>query len=164
MRLFHRTRSAKLILSEGFRDAESHHVTDRPHRGVCFCNVVSDVNERGRGEEEDVLEIHLPNQISEQYEWIETGKAYREFLVPATVVNSYGPPRVMTQAEIEAVEGVRLVPRPRLRHHQGRHANAEPDSALFYGADRQDLTPGSDSPKRRRRRSDSSLVSANSVP
>jgi len=28
------------------------------------------------------------------YEWIEEGKPYREFLIPAEIVNRYGPPKI----------------------------------------------------------------------
>jgi hypothetical protein len=39
--------------------------------------------------------IDIPESVIADYEWIEAGKPYREFLIPADVVNRYGPPHVV---------------------------------------------------------------------
>jgi hypothetical protein len=43
------------------------------------------------------------DQLVKQYEWVEEGKPYREFLIPTAVVNQYGPPRLLSAEEIESI-------------------------------------------------------------
>jgi hypothetical protein len=46
-----------------------------------------DVNEGAEGE--DLLVVEMPENVVEEYEWVEEGKTYREFLIPAKIVNRY---------------------------------------------------------------------------
>jgi hypothetical protein len=39
---------------------------------------------------EAYFEVQIERSLVEEYEWIEEGKPYREFLVPATIINRYG--------------------------------------------------------------------------
>jgi hypothetical protein len=39
-----------------------------------------------------VLQIEIPEEEIAPFEWVEEPKPYREFLVPAALVNRYGPP------------------------------------------------------------------------
>ena len=41
-----------------------------------------------------LLSIDIPDNVIADYEWIEEEKPYREFLIPAEIVNRYGPPKV----------------------------------------------------------------------
>jgi len=99
MRLFHRRPAAVEILRDGFRDGCGSHLTEGQHRGVWLSSVPLDANEGAKGD--DLLELHLPEDIVADYEWIEP--AYREFLVPAEIVNRFGPPRLLTPAEEEGL-------------------------------------------------------------
>lgn len=38
-----------------------------------------------------LLAVEMPEETVLFYEWVEEGKPYREFLVPAEVVNRYSP-------------------------------------------------------------------------
>ena len=44
-----------------------------------------------------MLSLEIPGGVVAPYEWVEAGKGYREFLVPAEIVNRYGPPTVEDQ-------------------------------------------------------------------
>jgi len=90
MRLFHRTHHADAILREGFRDGEGSYMTDAILRGVWLSEFPFDVNEGAEGNQ--LLQIDLPEEVAAQYEVIEEGRPYREFLVPAEVLNRHGPP------------------------------------------------------------------------
>lgn len=92
MRLYHRTDAAHRILAEGFRDAEGPYLTDTTQRGVWLSNVPLDPNEGTT--EGPLLTLDIPEDVLADYEWVEEGKPYREFLVPAGVVNRYGPPTI----------------------------------------------------------------------
>ncbi len=98
MILYHRTYEAKAILAQGFRDGKGTYVTDdREFQGVWLADHPLDVNEGADGD--GVLVLDIPEEVIAQYEWIEEGKRYREFLVPAEIVNRYGPPRIYEEEE-----------------------------------------------------------------
>jgi hypothetical protein len=46
-----------------------------------------------------VIELKIPDTLFEQYEWVNVGVAYREALIPASVLNAYlSPARIDSQA------------------------------------------------------------------
>ena len=105
MRLFCQTKTqeAELIWSEGFRDAEI--VEDDGCAGEKFIGVRLLDNPIGWNPNPNgtnlLLAIEIPADVISGYEWGEerqnhwlTGTETREFLVPASVVNYYGPPVV----------------------------------------------------------------------
>jgi len=89
MRVYHRTsgEAAAAIKEAGFRDAEGTYLTRNVYRGVWFADQPLDINEGADGEV--VFEVEVPEPALSEYEWIEEGKPYREFLVPAEVVNRW---------------------------------------------------------------------------
>jgi len=94
MILYHRTYcepARRIILEEGFRDGTGTyltHLTQQTWSGVWLSDEPLDENEGARGD--TLLEVHTDLSESElsTYEWAEEGKGYREFLVPASIVNS----------------------------------------------------------------------------
>jgi transcriptional regulator with XRE-family HTH domain len=88
--LFHTTTETAqtAIISEGFRDGEGHYMTSRLHRGVWLSDRPLNGCD-GAPEEAFLLLVLLSMSDAElrKYEWIEECKSYREFLVPASVIN-----------------------------------------------------------------------------
>ncbi len=80
--------SADAIEAEGFVDGEGTYLTQHVRRGVWLSDDVLDISEGAWGD--TVLELEIPENIVAQYEWIEEDKGFREFLVPADVVNRFG--------------------------------------------------------------------------
>lgn len=97
MKLFHRTSHADAILRQGFRDSTGTYMTVNEYSGVWLSNVPLDINEGAVGDV--VLTVEIPEEVVAEHEWVEDGKGYREFLVPAEVVNRYGPPEVFEREE-----------------------------------------------------------------
>ena len=60
--------AARQILAVGFRDHMDRYLTDR----------------------DTVLQIEIADEILTPYEWVEEGKSYREWIVPAAVLNKDG--------------------------------------------------------------------------
>ena len=91
MRLFHATstESAAAIVSEGFKDGEGHFGTNMKHRGVWLSDSPVDVNE-GAKADEVVLAVNISKGLVKGFEWIEEGKGFREFLIPAALLNEQG--------------------------------------------------------------------------
>ena len=89
-RYFHRTtrKAVNAILASGFRDRTGKYLTDRQWRGVWLSDIPLDIDQGARGGV--LLQVQLPPDLVEQYEWKEEGKPYREFLVPANLINRRG--------------------------------------------------------------------------
>jgi hypothetical protein len=94
MRIFHSTAIANVavILREGFKDNEEKYLSDFAWRGVW----VSDrsVHLHG-GPGYALLTLEIPSELFEEYEWVQEDAAYRGSLVPATILNRYGPPQLV---------------------------------------------------------------------
>jgi hypothetical protein len=93
LKLFHRTDAAQEILDRGFRDGEGTYLTTRRFRGVWLSDEPLDENDGVAGS--TLLMIEIPEEVVASWEWVEEGKGYREFLVPADRVNQYGPPTIV---------------------------------------------------------------------
>lgn len=91
MRLFHITSiaNAEAILKEGFRDATGYYITDQEWSGVW---VVSEPEEQHLTASSTLFAIEVPEDVINEFEWAEEGKPNREWLIPAALLNSYGPP------------------------------------------------------------------------
>lgn len=93
MILYHRTstEAATAILREGFRDATGRYMTDRLHSGVWLSDNPLDVNGGGRGGEALLrISLKLSKKRLAEYEWVEEGKEYREWLIPSELVKGVG--------------------------------------------------------------------------
>jgi hypothetical protein len=93
MLCYHRTPASEEILRNGFRDGDGTYLTGQMHRGVWLSDRPLDVSEGAKGN--DLLCMDIPEDVLVDSEWVEEGKPYREFLLPASLVNSYGPPRLV---------------------------------------------------------------------
>ena len=96
MRLYHGTTlvNAEQVANNGFQDATSNFglynaVSSEPINttGVFFSDLVLDENEGICSEAYIVLEI--PDEHLGSYEWMEEGKGYREWCIPAALANSF---------------------------------------------------------------------------
>jgi len=90
MLYYHRTtrERARSILKKGFKDGSGKFLTDRTWKGVWVSNRPLDSNEGAEGDV--LLEIRIPESAVIPFEWVEEGKPYREFLVPARILNDKG--------------------------------------------------------------------------
>ena len=95
MRFFHVTgnKNAEAILKVGFRDGTNTYLTDREWSGVWISD--KPFNDAHLSDGITLFAIEIPEDAISELEWPEEGKPYREWLVPATLLNSYGPPVVI---------------------------------------------------------------------
>ena len=93
MRLFHitATANAEAILKEGFRDGTGHYLTDQEWTGVWVSTEPFDGYD---ADTKTLFTIEIPEDVISEFEWVQPGMRLREFLVPAALLNSYGPPVV----------------------------------------------------------------------
>lgn len=85
VRVYHRTDHAGAIVEHGFRDATGTYMTDHEFSGVWVADRPLDPNEGAWGR--FVISLDVPESELEPYEWVEEGRFYREFLVPAELLN-----------------------------------------------------------------------------
>ena len=93
MKVYHRTYTGDAVLKEGFRDRRCTYSNQQMRNGVWLSNLPLDENDRANGD--TLLLVEIPESILVEYEWVEEGKRYRQFLVPARVINEYGSPEVV---------------------------------------------------------------------
>jgi hypothetical protein len=97
MILYHRTHNTEAILRDGFRDEEgSYGLEDFTLRGVFLSDRPLDGNEGAGGDY--LLEVTLPDDCCDlsYYELVEEGKPYREWCIPAEILNRSGTVRLVT--------------------------------------------------------------------
>jgi hypothetical protein len=95
MILYHITSSIK---RDGFRDTGGSYMTESEHRGVEHRGVwlldrPLDANEGAWGDTAIAVDLPLSEADLNQYEWKEEGKVYREWLIPAAIINKYWWPK-----------------------------------------------------------------------
>ena len=102
--LYHRTSAAvaKAILREGFRDGTGTYLTHQEWTGVWLSDVPLDTNEGAEGD--TLLQVKLSEFDIANFEWIEEGKGYREWLIPARMI----PLRSIRIIDEAAAERARL--------------------------------------------------------
>ena len=107
MRLFHRTKiqDAKSIWNDGFQDSTV--TVDDGCAGEQFVGVRLFDDSNGWNPNPDgnnlLLAIEIPEDAISEYEWIKNWEETREFFVPASLVNYYGPPVV---EEVDRLAGL----------------------------------------------------------
>jgi hypothetical protein len=89
MKLYHQTTAAvaRAILRNGFIDGTGHYLSDDLHSGVWLSDTPLDLSEGASGDTLPEVELAITDHELAQYEWIEEGKPYREWLIPAAAIN-----------------------------------------------------------------------------
>ena len=103
MRLYHTTtpEAAEKIVSDGFRDSTGFYLIARETSGVWLSNVPLDANEGTTGDTVLLVDSVLSEKEIAQFEWIEEGKPYREWQIPAKLINENASIRVATDEEVD---------------------------------------------------------------
>ncbi len=99
MKCFRRTPFPESILEHGFRDTEGTSGTGMTFSGVWLSDRPLDFGQGAKGKAVFLLEI--PEEVIEPYEWVQEECPYREFLIPAEIVNRYGPPELVDEDEYD---------------------------------------------------------------
>ena len=97
---YHRTAVAERILAHGFRDYTGSYGLDGATRtGVFLSDVPPDEDEGAAGE--DLLQVTLPGELDiSEYEIVEEGLGYREWCVPAALLNEHSYIRRLSPDEV----------------------------------------------------------------
>jgi len=91
-RVYHATSSeiGDLIEKGGFRDATGTYLTANEYTGVWISDSPMDDGDGIPGcSMECYFEITILEEVIAEYEWVEEFKSYREWLVPADLLNQY---------------------------------------------------------------------------
>jgi len=101
MTVYHVTsvESAEAIREHGFADATDTYLTRSEYTGIWVSDSPLNVNDMG-GASDVCFEVETTEDSISEFEWVEEAKTYREWLVPAEVLNRC-PRRVLTQDEVD---------------------------------------------------------------
>jgi hypothetical protein len=104
---YHTTDAADAILRQGFRDATgSYGFANFELTGVFLGDSPMDINEGATGDQ--VLRVVLPDDVDlGDFELVEEHKPYREWCVPAALINQRGTVTLMSEDEVEELAGQR---------------------------------------------------------
>jgi len=97
MKFFHRAnaKDADAILRSGFRDGAGYYMTPHRYSGVWLSDVPLDANEGAFGDTLLAVELKLTEDQLRKFEWFEEGKGYREWLIPAALINANATIRII---------------------------------------------------------------------
>jgi hypothetical protein len=96
MKLYHATLHATEILRDGFGESSGTYLTESDHSGVWLFDRPVD-NYMGGGDLAVLLELEIPEPVVAPFEWA-SSLPYRQFLMPAALLNKYGRPHVSEHA------------------------------------------------------------------
>jgi hypothetical protein len=96
MKLYHATLHATEILRDGFGESSGTYLTESDHSGVWLFDRPVD-NYMGGGDLAVLLELEIPEPVVAPFEWA-SSLPYRQFLMPAALVNKYGRPHASEHA------------------------------------------------------------------
>lgn len=92
MRLYHRTPAGDEILVGGFRDSAGTYGFQQPSSGVWLADTTLTIHEGATGN--DVLVVEMPEDVMAAYERTAIESPYREFQIPAVLLNRYAVQRL----------------------------------------------------------------------
>ena len=96
---FHTADAAYVILRDGFRDGTGNYMlVGFTLTGVFLANRPVDCNEGAQSDQ--VLAVELGDDVClDEFELVEEGKPYREWCVPAEILNRYATVRLLKPAD-----------------------------------------------------------------
>jgi hypothetical protein len=69
------------------------------HRGVWVSDRPLGLFEGAKGD--GLLCLDVPDDVLKPFEWVEEGKPCREFLIPAEIINRFGPPELCDEDDYD---------------------------------------------------------------
>lgn len=138
VRYFHRTDAATEILSDGFRDGTGTYLTGEFHQGVWISDRPLDGNEGAA--DTYLLAVDVPHLVAarfdQDHEWIEDGKPYREWLVPADDLNRHAVVSILETERARypdlSVTFAEILDRHRISVHGDDHMECLDCGAVWY--------------------------------
>lgn len=111
MILYHRTtaEAAESIKREGFRDATGRYMMTVEVTGVWLSNMPLDCNEGAQGDALLRIDLTLDESDIAEFEVVEEGKGYREWILPAALINGQSTMRLLSQDEEDEEEIVKAM-------------------------------------------------------
>ena len=99
MKLYHPTLHSVEILRDGFGERSGTYLTETDYSGVWMFDRIVD-KRLGGGHGAVMLELEIPEAVALPFETL-GDLPYRQFLMPAAILNLYGPPRVLPDEDLD---------------------------------------------------------------
>jgi hypothetical protein len=88
VRLYHVSDDTRTILERGFQDGPGFYRDGKMHRGVWLFDRPIEAGEDRPADSRTVV-VDVPDDLALRHEWLDEPREYRQFLIPASVVNRY---------------------------------------------------------------------------
>ena len=95
--------TAREIIDSGFSDTSGYFLNNRIWTGVWLSSIPVD-NEEGADEDSFLMvKLDIPERELSRWEWVAEGRSYREWLVPAAIVNRCAAVEMVEQLDVSPV-------------------------------------------------------------
>lgn len=95
--------NARTILDKGFANTSGHFLNNRIWTGVWLTSMPVDSSNAGGDEALLMVKLETAEQALSRWEWTAEGKSYREWLMPAALVNKCAKVELVEQLEFSTV-------------------------------------------------------------
>jgi hypothetical protein len=89
MLLYHVSADPEAILDHGFVDGPGFYRSGKLHRGVWLYDRPIEGVEASTAADSRTVVVDIPDEVALRHEWLEEHRDYRQFLIPAELVNRY---------------------------------------------------------------------------
>jgi hypothetical protein len=89
MHLYHASEHAEAILEQGFVDGDGFYHSGRLYRGVWLFDRPAEGGKDSTAADSSTVVVDIPDDLALRHEWLEEDRGYRQFLIPAELLNRY---------------------------------------------------------------------------
>jgi hypothetical protein len=102
---YHRTNAenAQAIIESGFKNSSGYFLSNRIWTGVWLSSVPVDSEDAGEDAALLMVKLNLDENELAKWEWASEGRSYREWLIPAGIVNKHAKVEMIDQFDTSFV-------------------------------------------------------------
>ena len=103
--LYHRTtaENARAIMESGFKNSSGYFLSNRTWSGVWLSARPLDTRDDGEDDNLLMIRLDIPEQQLARWEWMAEGQSYREWLIPAGLINGFMTVTLVDQLDLLSV-------------------------------------------------------------
>ena len=102
---YHRTTAekARSIIESGFRNSSGYFLSNRTWTGVWLSSIPVDSERGADGDALLMVKLEIDEQELARWEWAAEGRTYREWLIPANIINRCATFELVDQMDFSTV-------------------------------------------------------------
>ena len=102
---YHRTTAedARSIIESGFRNSSGYFLSNRTWTGVWLSSIPVDSEHGAEGDALLIVKLEIDEHELARWEWAAEGRTYREWLIPANLINRCARVELVDQMDSSAI-------------------------------------------------------------